>query len=289
MSGRDGLAVWRDDDLTLRLAVRRAQIISSCVKLLTARTGRAPYHGLATAGTAVMAMLPQHSPSDVYVWVDIPTSITGYAVAENSVSGDVVMEKIGSRKFTTAVGAYGFAGLLSAQLQNTFTETGQIAAPTRNIVVMCLSGLKTFFGDDNNVQCPVTPAHILNTDLLCYVRMSRSSSLATAAELSTAPSNASGFTVPRGDGALSVLSEAWFAGERARPPRRCQYDLSRADAQQDALRQRRRPQLGTHATRRGRARRGRQPGPLASFTLGNRRAMASRLTIRNRQFTGALR
>jgi hypothetical protein len=75
-SGRDGLAVWRDDDLMLRLAVRRAQIISSCVKLLTVRTGRAPYHGLATAGTAAMAMLPQHSPSDVYVWVDIPTSIT---------------------------------------------------------------------------------------------------------------------------------------------------------------------------------------------------------------------
>jgi hypothetical protein len=275
--------------LTLRLAGRRAQIISSCVKLLTARTGRAPYHGLATAGTAVMAMLPQHSPSDVYVWVDIPTSITGYAVAEYSVSGDVVMEKVGSRKFTTAGGAYGFAGLLSAQLQNMFTETGQIAAPTRNIVVMCLSGLKTFFGDDSNVQSPVTPAHILNTDLLCYVRMSRSSSLATAAELSTAPSNASGFTVPRGDAALSVLSEAWFA-ESARDPRgvantiyhELMHNKTRYASGED-------PNWVHTPQGGGGLAAAVNPGPLASFTLGNRRAMASRLTIRNRQFTGALR
>ena len=31
------------------------------------------------------------------------------------------------------------------------------------------------------------------------------------------------------------------------------------------------------------------PGPLAAFTLGNKRAMASRLSVRNKQFTDALR
>ena len=233
-----------------------------------------------------MAMI-QRKPADVYVWVDVPPGINTYSVSRYSYADDgTVTESVGSARKLTSGGVVGFAGLLDGRLQNMFTEVGRIVSPQRNIVVMPIFGLRTVFGDDDNNPYQLRPADILDTDLLCYIRMSRALSLASAQELATAPLTASGFTISRPTG---VLSEAWFSESGGSPEsvantifHELMHNKTRFALNENAN--------WVHGQQGGGGLAAAlNPGSLAAFTSGNKRAMASRLSVRNKQFTTALR
>jgi hypothetical protein len=233
-----------------------------------------------------MAMI-QRKPADVYVWVDLPRGINTYSVSSYSFADDgTVTELVGSARTLTAGGVDGFAGLLVGRLQNMFTEVGRKVSPERNIFVVCIFGLRTVFGDDDNNPYQLRPADILDTDLLCYIRMSRALSLCSAQELAIAPPNAGGFTIPRPTG---VLSEAWFTECGGNPYgvantifHELMHNKTRFALKENAN--------WVHGPQGGGGLAAAvNPGPLAAFTSNNKSAMASRLSVRNRQFTDALR
>ena len=229
----------------------------------------------------------QRKQADIYVWVDVPRDINSYSVSRYSYADDgTVTENVGSTRTLTAGGVDGFAGLLLGRLQNMFTEVGRMASPQRNIFVVCLFGLRTLFGDDDNNPYQVRSADILDSDLLVYIRMARSLSICSAQELATAPQNAGGFTLQKTTG---VLSEAWFT-ESGRSPEgvantifhELLHNKTRFALNEDAN--------WVHGPQGGGGLAAAlNPGPLAAFTLGNKRAMVSRLSVRNKQFTDALR
>jgi hypothetical protein len=233
-----------------------------------------------------MAMI-RRKPADVYVWVDVPPGINTYSVSSYSYADDgAVTESVGSTRKLNAGGVVGFAGLLVGRLQNMFTDVGRMVSPRPNIFVVCIFGLRTVFGDDDNNPSQLRPADILDTDLLCYIRMSRALSLASAQELAIAPPIASGFTISRPTG---VLSEAWFTESGGDPEGVANtifHELMH-NKTRFALRENadwvHGPQGGGGLAAALNA------GSLAAFTLGNKRAMASRLSVRNKQFTTALR
>ena len=130
-----------------------------------------------------MAMI-QRKRADVYVWVDVPPGINTYSLSRYSYADDgTVMESVGSARTLTAGGVVGFAGLLVGRLQNMLTDVARLVSPQPNIFVVCIFGLRTVFGDDDNNPYQLRPADILDTDLLCYIRMSRALTLASTDEL----------------------------------------------------------------------------------------------------------
>jgi len=234
-----------------------------------------------------MAMI-QRKRADVYVWVDVPPGINTYSHSRYSYADDgTVMESVGSARTLTAGGVVGFAGLLVGRLQNMFTDVARIVSPQPNIFVVCIFGLRTVFGDDDNDPYQLRPADILDTDLLCYIRMSRALTLASTDELARAAfPGAAGFTIPRPTG---VLSEAWFTESGGSPEgvantifHELMHNKTRFAHGENAI--------WVHGPQGGGGLAAAvNPGPLAAFTLANKRAMASRLSVRNKQFRDALR
>jgi len=151
---------------------------------------------------------------------------------------------------------------------------------------MCIFGLRTVFGDDDNNPYQLRPGDILDTDLLCYIRMSRALSLGTTQELATAPLTASGFTIQRPTG---VLSEAWFTESGGSPEGVANTIFHELMHNKTNFVLNENPNWVHGPQGGGGLATALNPGPLAAFTRANKTAMANRLTVRNRQFTDVLR
>ena len=151
-----------------------------------------------------------HNPSDIVVWLDVPRTISEYTETQFNVVDGIRVAKASGPVTRRDSGSAEFAGRLTAIVQNMFNETVATAKSARKISVIPISGLRSFFDNGEGGQFVLRPGLITDTDLLCYVRMSRQESFFRSLDRTrwlAIASNATGFTYPAVAG---VLSEAWF-------------------------------------------------------------------------------
>ena len=228
------------------------------------------------------------SPLSLRVWLDIPRSITEYVETLFSIVDGVRIGKASGPVTLKDRGSVEFAGRLTAIVQNMFSETVAEAKTVQPVTVIPISGLRSFFDNDQNGSFILNQAQILNGDLLCYIRMSRQDSalrMMDRAAWLAIPSNASGFTYPD---AAGVLSEAWFGD--------CGRDIAAVANTVFHELMHNKTRFGSgeksgwvhDASGGGGLAAANNPGALASFTTLNKLAMARRFSIKNKQYTAGL-
>jgi hypothetical protein len=221
------------------------------------------------------------------VWLDIPRTISEYWETRFTVVNGIRLETVGGRKKRRDSGSVEFAGRLTAIVQNMFSETVTDAMSNAVVQVAPISGLRSFFDNDDNGVFILNPSQVLDSDLLCYLRGSRRASFVPRDRLdAVAGPNASGVTWPLPTG---VVSEAWLS--------ECGLDLYGVanTIYHELMHNKTNFAAGENANWvHGSAGGGglaaaENAGPLAAFTRLNKLAMARRFPIRNRQFTDGLR
>lgn len=228
------------------------------------------------------------NPSRIRVWLDIPRTITTYTETPFRIVDGIRIGKAGGAITRRDSFSVEFAGRLTALVQDMFNETVTAAKSTQQVNVIAISGLRSFFDNDLGGQFTLNPINILATDLLCYIRLSRSISfykdMDRARWLGLA-SNASGVTYPDTGG---VLSEAWF--------KECGDDVVGVanTIYHELMHNKTKFSTGENAdwvhgaAGGGGLARATSAGPLAAFTGLNKLAMARRFAVKNKQYTAGL-